>query len=1082
MFFLLVFTLSFTFSFLSAAPLSPESIANLRASGELPTVAERFSQAVQRGVERPSLNILDNLRRIHRDNPQETVLRIPIILVDFRDNAANQNQHPRDYYTQLLFSLDAFEPGSLREYYRENSYGEVDIQGEVVGWVRSAQNYSYYVNRMNGLGNYPMNSQGLTREAALLANNGLDFSQFDNDDDGVVDALVIIHAGPGAEMHNGNIDMIWSHAWGLNENWVRLDGVFINQFVVLPEDGSVGIFSHELGHALFGLPDLYDRNYESTGIGIWSVMSFGCWNGRSGDSPAHFDAWCKQSMGFASPENLEHNRFVWEIPPVESESAIYRLWTEGEAGAEYYLIENRQRLGFDAALPSAGLLIYHVDDEVATQNDRPWWPGHEDRGHCLVALEQADGDWDLEQNANRGDDGDPFPGSSGNDVFNRESVPSSRSYGGANTQVEVRFISEQNQHVTANLRVNERPPALMINPMEINDNLIINNWRYHEVVNLANQGEEILQFRTNVEILTEFQRVWVSVRPDSGRIAPQGNLDLIISFTIWEEMEDGEYDAELHILSNDPDTPEAVIFIQIDINERNLPPLEHFTDFHFTDGSHLVELAEVYIDGDEAPHSSEIGVSTPNGGLAGGICWNPEGRVFLDAWGDDPQTEEVDGFHPGERMTFRTWDIEAEQEWTAWPTWLEGPEVWQDDGLSTITLEAYRLRTFAIPLHQSWNLVSTPVPPPNRDMLQIWQSIVQRGRLMLVKDHFGRFYSPEFGYNGLVDGWNPLYGYQVRMSNPDTLYFTGEPLPGNRPIYLREGWSMASYLPDFGQTAPVALANIREVLLLAKDENGRFYAPAQNFSNMGSLRQGLGYLIKVSQEIDLVWNTDRQLAAVIELNPSEAEDNIPIRTHHFPMIAPTDRNQSLLLKSEAAMRSWEVAAISDRGETFGSAVIDSKEQTGMAVWGDDPTTAAREGFQEGEHFRILAWYPKNDVEFKVLPKVVTNCESLVFQTDGLVEVELEAGQLIPTQLQLTEAYPNPFNAQTSVQCYLPDNLDINLFVTDLRGREVARLASGKYQAGGHKFVWNSQDRSSGLHFIILRVKDKIQCRKAILIK
>ena len=116
---------------------------------------------------------------------------------------------------------------------------------------------------------------------------GVDWSQFDNDGDGYVDALNIIHAGPGAE--EGNSTYIWSHKWSLNPNYGSYgdqsrfyDGVWINNYTINPEkqslgyDGNpgivhIGVISHEFGHAL-GLPDLYDIDYSSDGIGTWGLM------------------------------------------------------------------------------------------------------------------------------------------------------------------------------------------------------------------------------------------------------------------------------------------------------------------------------------------------------------------------------------------------------------------------------------------------------------------------------------------------------------------------------------------------------------------------------------------------------------------------------------------------------------------------------------------------------------------------------------------------------------------------------------------------------------------------------------------
>jgi hypothetical protein len=141
---------------------------------------------------------------------------------------------------------------------------------------------------------------------------------------------------------------------------------------------------------------------------------------------------------------------------VEDSSKIYRLWTNGGSGSEYFLVENRRKIGFDSYLPSEGLMIYHVDDALRG-NNRQWYPGYVDSGHYEVALEQADGLWDLEHDTDGGDTGDPYPGSTTNRTFNNTSTPNSKSYADAVTYVSVTNISNAGTIMTADLAVANAP-------------------------------------------------------------------------------------------------------------------------------------------------------------------------------------------------------------------------------------------------------------------------------------------------------------------------------------------------------------------------------------------------------------------------------------------------------------------------------------------------------------------------------------------------------------------------------------------------------------------------------------------------
>jgi len=116
-------------------------------------------------------------------------------------------------------------------------------------------------------------------------------------------------------------------------------------------------------------------------------------------------------------------------------------------------VENRQRTGFDLSLPGDGLLIWHVDDNVLSDNTQEWYPGHTTSGHYLVALEQADGLFQLDQNQNNGNSGDPFPGSTDARSFNSTTAPNSLGYTGLVSFVTVSNISNSGSLMTADFSV-----------------------------------------------------------------------------------------------------------------------------------------------------------------------------------------------------------------------------------------------------------------------------------------------------------------------------------------------------------------------------------------------------------------------------------------------------------------------------------------------------------------------------------------------------------------------------------------------------------------------------------------------------
>lgn len=371
--------------------------------------------------------------------PLRGTLRVVVVLVQFSDRAFGSTAAR---FNDLFFSTGVVPHGSVAEYYREVTNGLVDIAGEVVGPITLPQTLAWYANGNFGIGRPSGTARAniMAQDAASAANASVNFGLYDNNGDGFIDAFIVVHAGSGGEQ-TGNPGDIWSHKWTL-PSAMAVDGKQIYAYLTIPEDARLGVCAHELGHLLFGFPDLYDTDESSEGIGNWCLMAGGSWNG-GGDIPAHPSAWCKANQGWVTVNTVTTSGTL-TIQDVKMSHSVNRLWKSGGGGNEYFLLENRQRTGFDAALPGEGLLIWHIDEGQ---------PGNTDENHYKVALEQADNLRDLEMDRNRGDAGDPYPGTTGNTSFTGSSSPSSNSYANQPTCVSVTQISVPGPTMTAKVAV-----------------------------------------------------------------------------------------------------------------------------------------------------------------------------------------------------------------------------------------------------------------------------------------------------------------------------------------------------------------------------------------------------------------------------------------------------------------------------------------------------------------------------------------------------------------------------------------------------------------------------------------------------
>jgi immune inhibitor A len=362
------------------------------------------------------------------------VARLLVLLVEFPDAAYD----PANDAPSLDARFNVLGDSSVRAYFEEVSLGALTVQATIVPtWWTSARTMSSYGDDGANVDDANGSIYELVAETVALADPAVDFSAFDADANRIVDHLVVVHAGGAQEEEPENVTRIWSHRWTVPSLFA--DGVRIAGYIMVGESSPIGVVAHEFAHDL-GLPDLYDTTplgdpSSEGGVGRWDLMAHGAWNGYPpGSSPAHLSAWSRLRLGWtvATDVNVADVR----LAPVESYGTVLRLPIPGLT-SEYFLVENRQRIGFDAALPSTGLLIWHVDDTRSSNDDdaRRW-----------VDLEEADeaasGDRPLD------------PEDAWSDTpwgFGPETTPSSASYAGGLTGWRVRDLVWDGGNVTARI-------------------------------------------------------------------------------------------------------------------------------------------------------------------------------------------------------------------------------------------------------------------------------------------------------------------------------------------------------------------------------------------------------------------------------------------------------------------------------------------------------------------------------------------------------------------------------------------------------------------------------------------------------
>lgn len=364
-----------------------------------------------------------------------------VILAEYQDvkfsGKATQQDFDRlmneDHYSGEL----AF--GSVKDYFKSQSDGKLDIHFDVVGPVTLSKDRAYYGSEANGREKV----DEMAEEACILADNGyeIDFSEYDSNNDGFVDFIYIIYAGHG-QAQGGPEESVWPQSSSLEYScWKTFDGMYLGKYSCSCElrgaDGNeidgIGTFCHEFSHIL-GLPDIYDPVYSGfDGLGHWDVMDVGSYNDDS-KTPAGYTAMDKYTLGWLEPTVLESHECGITLKPLSEANEAYFIVSEHDAN-EYYTLENRQNTGWDSALPGHGLIICHIHYDAGLWASNRVNTSSSKYEH--VKLIAADGKIGTETEA-----GDAWPGTTGNSEFTDTSSPASVWHNGEKTGKPIRNITE----------------------------------------------------------------------------------------------------------------------------------------------------------------------------------------------------------------------------------------------------------------------------------------------------------------------------------------------------------------------------------------------------------------------------------------------------------------------------------------------------------------------------------------------------------------------------------------------------------------------------------------------------------------
>jgi M6 family metalloprotease-like protein len=382
-------------------------ISSLQKTSEFSTIAQAQT------VKKVATNNEDVIKKTY---PLSGSPKTLVILVNFSDKSFSVST-PQTAFTNLL-NEDGYSTnggtGSAKDYFEDASNNAFSPQFDVVGPYTLPSTLAYYgANNSSGDDAYPR--QMVIDACSLADQNGVDFTQYDTDNDGMVDNIFIYYAGYN-EAEGAAANTIWPHRWTLANYSTKFDGKIIFDYACTSElrgtSGTnmcgIGTFCHEFGHVL-GLPDLYATNSATHHtLYSWDIMDYGPYN-NNGRTPPTYSAYERFFLGWLTPVELKtaQNVTLYSISQSNkayliSQTGSHNLNGQSPSPSEFILLENRQKTGWDTYLPGHGMLVTRVN-----YNSSTWSYNTVNNTSTAMGVDiiEADG---IATDASCS--GDPFPG------------------------------------------------------------------------------------------------------------------------------------------------------------------------------------------------------------------------------------------------------------------------------------------------------------------------------------------------------------------------------------------------------------------------------------------------------------------------------------------------------------------------------------------------------------------------------------------------------------------------------------------------------------------------------------------------
>ena len=600
------------------------------------------------------------------------------------------------------------------------------------------------------------------------------------------------------------------------------------------------------------------------------------------------------------------------------------------------------------------------------------------------------------------------------------------------------------------------------------------------VVDEVVQGPHVLG-----DITEGFGSISITVAGGTGTYTYEWTASLADGTTTWENGDDidGLFAGTYTVVATD----ENGCNISADITVPFYTPSAWSVDE--TDCAHSIEVpvnADISIDYEAITYGDWIAASL-NGQIVGMMMWNLE-ESTMTVYGDT----ELEG---------------AEFEWSIWnanEANIDGLGLDSDDayysaeatydqsypneadfecgGLSRVLdIVARTVFIQQIELQEGWGMYSTFIAPEDPSLDTVLEGVVDN--ITIMKDELGNVYWPLLGINNigsLTDG----EGYSIKATAVSMLELSGDLIPSDLPIFMPSGWSFIGYLHQESADASGMMSSVVDAgnFIIMKDGAGNVFWPLIGVNTIGDgsglMNPGQGFAIKVGEQYSFSYPEITNAQRI-------GTPSVTYPLYNYSKAVNTGDNMVIGIPLYAWENTPEVgdeiAAYNSKGNLVGSVTFNG-ESTALTVWGDDPTTDIIEGLLEGEAIDLEIWR-KSDNSIETI--TIDNWEegNNVYVSNGIALAgNIRYNSSLESDYELYSNFPNPFDVQTTISFFVPENGNVKIAVFDLVGNMVKELANTNFDSGMHNLTFNAENLAQGTYFVRMQAGDSMFTKKMDIVK